>query len=77
MLDNLTVNWRRVVALEDVGNQAYLGGVWVYDIAGGGLVEIAQHNRPGSHPVLGGSSPRTRSPPASFQHRSLARLVPA
>jgi Alkaline phosphatase PhoX len=44
MLDNLTVNRGRVVALEDVGSQAYLGGVWVYDIAGGGLVEIAQHD---------------------------------
>jgi hypothetical protein len=45
MFDNLTVNRRgQVVVLEDVGGQAYLGGVWVYDTAGGGLVEIAQHD---------------------------------
>jgi secreted PhoX family phosphatase len=45
MFDNLTVNTRgQVVMLEDVGNQAYLGGVWVYDIASGRLVEIAEHD---------------------------------
>jgi Bacterial protein of unknown function (DUF839) len=44
MFDNITVRDGRVVLLEDVGNQAYLGGVWVYDIAGGALVEIAEHD---------------------------------
>jgi Alkaline phosphatase PhoX len=45
MFDNVTVNSRgQVVLLEDVGNQAYLGGVWIYDIASGGLVQIAEHD---------------------------------
>jgi secreted PhoX family phosphatase len=45
MFDNITVNDRgQVIALEDVGNQAYLGGVWVYDIATGTLDEIAEHD---------------------------------
>jgi hypothetical protein len=45
MFDNLTVNQRsQVVMLEDVGGQAYLGGVWVYDTAIGGLVKIAEHD---------------------------------
>jgi len=43
MFDNLTVNDRgQVVELEDVGGQAYLGGVWLYD--GGALRKIAQHD---------------------------------
>ena len=29
---------------EDVGNQAYLGGVWLYDIGSGELTEIAEHD---------------------------------
>lgn len=38
MFDNITVNDRgQIVMLEDVGNQAYLGGVWLYDIASGDL----------------------------------------
>jgi hypothetical protein len=45
MLDNLAVNDRGdIVLLEDVGSQAYLGGVWLYDIASGGLVKIAGHD---------------------------------
>jgi hypothetical protein len=45
MLDNITVNDRgQVLMLEDVGNQAYLGGAWVYDISSGNLVEIAEHD---------------------------------
>jgi secreted PhoX family phosphatase len=45
MFDNITVNDRReVLLLEDVGNQAYLGGAWLYDIASGNLVKIAQHD---------------------------------
>ena len=45
MLDNLTVNNRgEVLMQEDVGNQAYLGGVWLYDIASGNLVKLAQHD---------------------------------
>jgi hypothetical protein len=42
MLDNITVNDRgQVIMLEDVGNQAYRGGVWIYDIGSGSLTEIA------------------------------------
>jgi secreted PhoX family phosphatase len=42
MLDNITVNDRgQVIMLEDVGNQAYRGGVWIYDISRGSLAEIA------------------------------------
>jgi Alkaline phosphatase PhoX len=45
MFDNITVNDRgQVLMLEDVGNQAYLGGAWIYDISSGTLVEIAEHD---------------------------------
>jgi hypothetical protein len=43
MLDNITVNDRgQVIMLEDVGNQSYRGGVWVYDIGSGSLTRVAQ-----------------------------------
>jgi uncharacterized protein DUF839 len=42
MLDNITVDDRgRVIMVEDVGNQSYRGGVWVYDIHKGSLKEVA------------------------------------
>lgn len=42
MLDNITVNDRgQVIMQEDTGNQAYLGGIWVYDIGSGSLARIA------------------------------------
>jgi hypothetical protein len=45
MVDNVTVNDRgQVIMQEDVGNQAYLGGVWLYDIGSGRLVKVAQHD---------------------------------
>ena len=45
MFDNMTVNSRGQVLLqEDVGNQAYLGGIWLYDIASGRLTQIATHD---------------------------------
>jgi hypothetical protein len=45
MLDNLTVNERgQVITLEDVGNNAYLGGVYQYDPSTGGLARIAEHD---------------------------------
>jgi Alkaline phosphatase PhoX len=45
MLDNITVNRRgQVIMLEDVGNQAYLGGVWAYGIGSGALTRIARHD---------------------------------
>jgi hypothetical protein len=45
MMDNLTVNDRgQVISLEDVGNNAYLGGVYQYDPATGTVVRVAQHD---------------------------------
>jgi hypothetical protein len=45
MLDNMTVNDRgQVISLEDVGNNAYLGGVYQYDPSTGSLARIAQHD---------------------------------
>jgi hypothetical protein len=45
MIDNLTVNSRgQVVFVEDVGNQAYIGGVWQFDPSTGALAKIAQHD---------------------------------
>jgi hypothetical protein len=45
MLDNLTVTYGgKVVMQEDPGTQDYLAGVWIYDIASGRLVRIAQHD---------------------------------
>jgi hypothetical protein len=45
MLDNLTVNDRgQVIALEDVGNNAYLGGVYQYDPVTDRAARIAQHD---------------------------------
>jgi len=45
MLDNMTVNKRgQVISLEDVGNNAYLGGVYRYDPSTGGLARIAEHD---------------------------------
>ena len=55
MLDNLTVNDRGEVLLqEDVGNTAYLGGVWRYDPADGSVERIAQHDP--ARFVAGGAS---------------------
>ena len=45
MFDNITVNTRGQVLLqEDVGGQAYLGGIWLYDTSGGSLVKVAHHD---------------------------------
>jgi Bacterial protein of unknown function (DUF839) len=45
MLDNMTVNQRgQVISLEDVGNNAYLGGVYQYDPSTGALARIAEHD---------------------------------
>ena len=45
MLDNMTVNGRgQLISLEDVGNNAYLGGVYQYDPATGQLGRIAEHD---------------------------------
>jgi hypothetical protein len=55
MLDNITVNDRgEVLMQEDVGNQAYLGGVWLYDIGSGELTKIAQHDPSRFTPGAGG-----------------------
>jgi Bacterial protein of unknown function (DUF839) len=45
MLDNITVNDRgQVIALEDVGNNAHIGKVWLYSPATDSLTEIAHHD---------------------------------
>jgi hypothetical protein len=45
MLDNMTVNERgQVIALEDVGNNAYLGGVYQYDPSTKAVARIAEHD---------------------------------
>ena len=46
MFDNIAVdNHGRIVLLEDVGNNAHVGKVWLYGIGSGNLVQIAEHNR--------------------------------
>jgi hypothetical protein len=53
MLDNMTVNDRgQVISLEDVGNNAYLGGVYQYDPSTRSLSRIAEHDP--AHFVVGG-----------------------
>lgn len=45
MFDNIAIDkMGRIVLQEDVGNQVRLGEVWMYDIASGALVELAQHD---------------------------------
>ena len=45
MLDNITVNDRgQVIALEDVGNNAHIGKVWLYNPDTDSLTEIAHHD---------------------------------
>jgi hypothetical protein len=44
MFDNLTVDRGKVIMVEDVGNQPYLGGAWVYDISSGNLTRFARHD---------------------------------
>jgi hypothetical protein len=55
MFDNMTVNDRgQVIDLEDVGNNAYLGGVYQYDPSTKDLARIAQHDP--NRFAVGGSS---------------------
>ena len=43
MLDNMTVNNRgQVIMQEDTGNNAYLAGIWIYNIRSGSLVKVAE-----------------------------------
>ncbi len=45
MLDNITVDERgQVIALEDAGDNSYLGGVYQYDPSTGGLTRIAEND---------------------------------
>jgi hypothetical protein len=45
MLDNITVNGLgQAIALEDVGGNDYLGGVYLYDPRSGSLSRVAQHD---------------------------------
>ena len=73
MFDNMTVNrGGRAVIVEDVGGQAYLGGVWVYDIATGGFDEGRParpgplHDRRCGIPHQGRGVVRASSPPPSW-----------
>lgn len=46
MLDNLTVDRRgTVLAVEDVGNNDYVGGVWRIDPRSGNVLKVAEHDR--------------------------------
>jgi len=45
MLDNITIDGRgRITMVEDVGNQAHNGKVWVYGIANDRLTQVAMHD---------------------------------
>ena len=44
MFDNITVDNGHVLLAEDVGNQPYFGGAWVYDISSGSLTRVARHD---------------------------------
>lgn len=44
MFDNITVDRGKVILVEDVGNQPYLGGAWVYSIDSGNLTRVARHD---------------------------------
>jgi hypothetical protein len=45
MMDNVTVNSRgQVLMQEDVGNNAYLGAIWMYDPATGNTARIVEHD---------------------------------
>lgn len=45
MFDNLCIDQHgRILLQEDVGNNARLGKVWLYDIDSGGFVEVAAHS---------------------------------
>lgn len=45
MMDNLTVNDRgQVLIQEDVGNNAHIGKIWLYDPASDSVTEIAHHD---------------------------------
>ncbi len=45
MFDNMTMDQQgRIIMQEDPGNNAYLARVWMYDIASGALLELAQHD---------------------------------
>jgi len=45
MLDNITIDpLGRIIALEDVGNNARLGRVWMYDTTNKNFVEVAIHD---------------------------------
>jgi len=45
MFDNMTIDrCGRVLMQEDVGNNARLGKIWLYDIKSAQLIEVAAHN---------------------------------
>jgi hypothetical protein len=45
MMGNITINRRgQIIIQEDLGNQAYLAKIWLYDIGKDKLTEIALHD---------------------------------
>lgn len=45
MFDNMTIDSQgRILIQEDVGNQPHRGKIWMYDIASGATLQIAQHD---------------------------------
>jgi Bacterial protein of unknown function (DUF839) len=71
MLDNLTVNDRgQVLIQEDIGNQALLSKVWIYNPESDALTEVAQHDpdrfTPGSPDFITQDEESSGIIPASF-----------
>lgn len=64
MLDNLCVDkFGRILMQEDVGNNAHVGKVWLYDTASQGLALIAEHDR--TRFLAGGSNFQTQDEESS------------
>ncbi|MFM9956488.1 MAG: alkaline phosphatase PhoX [Phycisphaerales bacterium] len=64
MMDNMTIDsLGRVLIQEDIGGQDALSKIWLYDIATGGLAQVAQHDPARFSP--GGASFLTRDEESS------------
>jgi hypothetical protein len=72
MMDNLTVGERgQVIVVEDVGNNAYIGGVWQYDPSTKALARIARHDPA----MFGAGTPPT--PSFITQDEEASGVIPA
>jgi hypothetical protein len=64
MMDNLTVNARgQVLIQEDVGNNAHIAKIWLYDPASDSLTEVAHHDE--TRFTTGGSQVQTQDEESS------------